>query len=269
MNRYIIEKRDQEVVEEFRAVVATKEKEQRRKKKARIRLLGGLLVLACAGLIIFYNNLSQPPVNKTVMSQSRTIILKRSADKNAILPAETNTQRSALEENQSAAITEDNSPLSPEPDKLSAELSLPEKVVPPESVPLRRPRVKTSGKKGLSEIPMQPALETDIRIADIAACQGVKNKKAVSRQNVFSLQEGAKPYVWMDVRSKKTPYPLRHVYYLNGRRYCVVPLEINYPRMRTWSNVTLRHRNEAGQWRVDVITGKGEILSQVQFTVVP
>ncbi len=262
MNRYIIEKRDQEVVEKFRAVVASKE---RRKKTARIRLFNAVLVLVCAGVIIFYKNFVQAPVPEAVMSQSKTIILNRSTDKNAILPAETGIQHPARE----AAITEEITPLSPEPDKSSAELSLPEKMVPHESVPVRRPRVKTSGKKGLSEIPMQSALKIDIRIAEIATCQGVKNKRAVFLQNVFSLQEGAKPYVWMDVRSRQTPYQLRHVYYLNGRRYCVVPLEINYPRMRTWSNVTLRNRNETGQWRVDVVTRKGEVLSQVQFTVVP
>jgi hypothetical protein len=136
-------------------------------------------------------------------------------------------------------------------------------------VPVLKPRVETSGKIGISEIPGQILAKTDIRISEIITCQGVQNKKAVSPQKEFSLQKGATPHVWMNVRSKKTPYKLQHIYYLNDHRYCVVPLAINYPRMRTWSNVTLRHPYETGNWRVDVVTEKGEILSQAEFIVTP
>ena len=73
----------------------------------------------------------------------------------------------------------------------------------------------------------------------------------------------------MDVRSEKPPFQLRHVYYLNDRRYCVVPLDIRYPRMRTWSTVSLEYPTQAGKWRVDVETREGEVLSQVEFSVVP
>ena len=264
MNRYTIEKRDKEVVEKFRAVVESK---AQRKKAARIRLFSMLLVPVCVGLIIFYKNFVQSPVPETVMNQSNTIALNH--DKNSIPRAEIDIQHLALEISPPAVITEEVTLLSPEPAKLSAESSLPEKKMAPEPVPVLKPRVKTSGKIGFSEISTQPVRETDIRIAKILTCQGIKNKRAVSPQNVFSLQTGAKPYVWMDVRSKKTPYKLRHVYYLNGRRYCAVPLAIHYPRMRTWSNVTLRNQYEAGNWRVDVVTKKGKIVSQVEFTVVP
>ena len=151
----------------------------------------------------------------------------------------------------------------------SAKLLIPEKNTIDVPVPVLKPHVKTSGKIGISEIPKQISAKTDIRIAEIITCLGVKNKNSLSPQKEFSLQKGATPYVWMDVRSKKTPYKLRHIYYLNGRRYCSVPLAIHYPRMRTWSNVTLRHQYETGNWRVDVVTKKGEVLSQVEFTVVP
>jgi hypothetical protein len=266
MNRHIIEKRDQEVVEKFRTVVAAKE---RRKKKTRIRLVGGLLVLGCVGLIFLYKQFTPSPVPIPSIYKSNITILSQKVDEPVPPDSKTDTPPLVPDEIQIAAVEKEMYPQSLAPDKLSAASSLPEKMVSSESVPVRTPQVKTSGKKGLSEIPMQLSLETDIRIAEIITCHGVENRSAVSRQNVFSLKEGAKPYVWMDVRSKKLPYQLRHVYYLNGRRYCVVPLEIRYPRMRTWSNVTLRNRNETGQWRVDVITRKGEILSQAQFTVVP
>lgn len=266
MNKDIIEKRDQEVVEKFRAVVATKE---RRKKKAQIRLVGGLLVFGCVGLIFLYKQFISSPVLISPIYKSNITVLNRAGDEPVSPDTKMDIPPLVPDKIQIAAVEKEMYPQSSEPDELSAESSLPEKMGSPESVPVLTPYVKTSGKKGLSETPMQPALETGIRIAKIVTCQGVKNRRAVTRQNVFSLKEGAKPYVWMDVRSTKIPYQLRHVYYLNGRKYCAVPLEINYPRMRTWSNVTLRNRNEAGQWRVDVISRKGEILAQAQFTVVP
>jgi hypothetical protein len=39
--------------------------------------------------------------------------------------------------------------------------------------------------------------------------------------------------------------------------------------MRTWSNVTLAHPYQTGQWRVEGIDADGEKLSQIEFTVTP
>jgi len=266
MNRYTIEKRDKELVEKFRAVVASKE---RRKRMARIRLAGVLLLIACAGLMFFSKKFSQSPVPEKEMSQSNRIALNRLVD-------EINSQQQAEDIRVVAAepieLSEDNQGLNPQPPFLggqSAEPVLSEINMANDPVPVLKPRVKTSGKIGISEVSKQISAKADIQIAEIVTCQSVKNRQAVFPNNQFSLQKGANPYVWMDVRSKKTPYKLRHIYYLNSRRYCTVPLAIHYPRMRTWSNVTLRHPYEAGQWRVDVVTGKGEILSRIEFTVVP
>jgi hypothetical protein len=266
MNRYTIEKRDKELVEKFRAVVASKE---RRKRMARIRLIGVLLVIVCAGLFFFSKNSSQPPTPEEVMTKSNRIALNRVADSRIPLQKSEEIQVLAAKKIELSANNQDLNFQPSDAGKLSPALVIPEKNLADVLVPVLKPRVKTSGKIGISEIPEQISAKTDIRIAEIVTCQGVKNKNAVSPKNQFSLQNNATPYVWMDVRSKKTPYKLRHVYYLNGRRYCTVPLAIHYPRMRTWSNVTLRHQYEAGQWRVDVVTGKGEILSQAEFTITP
>jgi DUF2914 family protein len=275
MNRYTIEKRDQEVVEKFRAVIGSND---RRKRNARVRLFGLLLVIICTGLIVSFKNSSPPLLPERAMNRSNAIALNRTSD-NSLSPAKIEeTQSEETETTEIAAVAQDTNPLQPlksqssepqSPEPQSPEPVIVEKKVTMEPVPVLKPSVKNSGKIGLSAIDSQVSGKTDIRIAEIVICQGVKNKKAVSPQNVFSLQQGAKPYVWMDVRSKQTPYKLRHVYYLNESRYCEVPLAIHYPRMRTWSNVSLRHPFEAGQWRVDVVTKKGEVLSQVEFTVVP
>jgi hypothetical protein len=266
MNRYTIEKRDRELVEKFRTVVASKE---RRKKMARIRLFVVVLVIAGAGLMFFSKNPSLPPITEKVMNKSNRIVLNRPEDASIPLQKIEETIGPAAETNGTSANNLDLNPQSSVSEMQSAELVIPQKNMTDVPVPVLMPRVKTSGKIGISEIPKQISTTTDIRIAEIITCRGVKNKNALSPQKEFSLQNGATPYVWMDVRSQKTPYKLRHIYYLNGRRYCAVPLAIKYPRMRTWSNVTLRHPYEAGQWRVDVVTEKGEILSQAEFMVLP
>ncbi len=266
------------MVEKFRGIVETKEQ---RKKKGRIRLAGMLLIFACAGLFIFYKNDAPSPVTETVMHKSNTVALQRVTEE--ILPVEKEIVLSGPSADQSfgqsqpmtmAAAAPDLHPQEPDlktavPAEPSPENPAPAvKQTGPESVPVLTPRVNASGKAGLPEIAKTISADTNTRIADLATCQGVKNKQPVVRQNIFSLRNGVTPYVWMDVRSETTPYKLRHVYYLNGRRYCEVPLAIHYPRMRTWSNVSLRHPYETGQWRVDVVTGSGKTLSRIEFTVV-
>jgi hypothetical protein len=107
------------------------------------------------------------------------------------------------------------------------------------------------------------------RITGIAACRAVDQRQCVSPTTAFSLQETPTPVVWMNVLSDRQPFTLTHAYYLNGRKYCEVPLQIRYPRMRTWSNVTLAHSYQTGHWRVEVIDADGERLSQIEFTVTP
>jgi hypothetical protein len=115
--------------------------------------------------------------------------------------------------------------------------------------------------------PPRPAAA--IQIEEIVSCSSVSKRRYVAPRTVFSLKKSPKPFVWMNVLSEKQPFTLTHVYYLNGRKYCAVPLEIRHPRMRTWSNVTLRSRKHSGKWRVAVMTGDGRKLEEVEFTVVP
>jgi hypothetical protein len=108
-----------------------------------------------------------------------------------------------------------------------------------------------------------------VRIAKIVACSGVSERQYVSPKDTFSLSEDIKPVVWMNVLSEKQPFVLKHVYYVNDRKYVEVPLNIRYPRNRTWSHITLSHQGQIGDWRVDVVNESGEKLDQVQFSVVP
>lgn len=112
-------------------------------------------------------------------------------------------------------------------------------------------------------------LPRHIKISKIVSCSGVSDRQCVSPRTTFSLSDVPTPFVWMNVLSDTQPFTLTHVYYLNGHPYCEVPLDIRYPRMRTWSRITLDSMDQMGNWRVEVVADDGEILDRIEFTVGP
>ena len=305
MDRYSIEKRDRELVERFRAKVELKEQQKRRN---RMRLAAAILVMVCVGMVFYYKSLPGPDLSPAPngqtggqmagqMHRSTAVAVSRGPSKAPPTPEAASPDRAipsepfAVSEFSEEAVQETvmapaeiDAPV--EAPAASARKKVPEEsdaadqpmpseksvvadIAPPAELPLLEPRASLSDKDGLSQKTAPVAPEGSIRIAGITVSQNVRNKQPVSRKTEFSIKQGAKPYVWMDVRSEKPPFELRHVYYLNDRRYCVVPLDIRYPRMRTWSTVSLEYPTQIGQWRVDVETRDGEILSRVEFSVVP
>lgn len=121
-----------------------------------------------------------------------------------------------------------------------------------------------------STVTVAPSTESsDFQITRLAVCGSVRQKQVVGETSAFSLSRDGKAYVWMRVVSKTQPFTLTHAYFLNGEHYCDVPLAIRYPRMRTWSKVTLNRDKHIGKWHVDVVDGEGTILGQADFTVAP
>ena len=109
----------------------------------------------------------------------------------------------------------------------------------------------------------------NIQISKIVTCQSIDDRRHMSLQTEFSVKKDRKVCVWTDVQSKQVPCAIKHVYFINGRRYRSIPLSIKHPQMRTWSYVSLNSHDDEGKWRVDVITDKEEILSRIEFSVVP
>ena len=115
----------------------------------------------------------------------------------------------------------------------------------------------------------KPVSSPGVEISHLVVCGGVKDKQFISPKSVFSVSADPYAVVWMRVLSADPPFTLTHVYWLNGKRYVDVPLEIRYPHMRTWSRVTLDRQRQIGQWRVDVVNETGQMLDQIEFTVGP
>ncbi len=110
---------------------------------------------------------------------------------------------------------------------------------------------------------VQPLLQ----IAKGSVCSSIKNRIPKDIRNIFYLKEDKYVFVWTEIWAKSLPTSINHTYYLNGKKYCAVSLKIKYPRMRTWSKITLNTKAKAGLWKVNVTTEDGKILKQMAFKV--
>jgi hypothetical protein len=104
------------------------------------------------------------------------------------------------------------------------------------------------------------------KLASVVVCQGVRNREPLGAKDRFDLADQPRAYVWMEVYARDLPVVIKHIYYHNGRKYCEVPLEIRYPRMRTWSYVTIDKPDLAGTWSVEIALD-GRVLKKASFRV--
>jgi hypothetical protein len=112
----------------------------------------------------------------------------------------------------------------------------------------------------------QRAEQIDIELVSAVACQGVQNHQHIDNRNVFYTSDTHRAYVWMEIRSKEQPFVIKHIYYLNDQKYCEVPLDIKYSRMRTWSYITLDKEDHTGSWKVEIVCNN-RVLKTVRFIV--
>lgn len=121
----------------------------------------------------------------------------------------------------------------------------------------------------IHDTPQVEAPAPPLAITQLVTCSNVTNRQHDRVKSVFSLKDKIKPVVWMTVITETPPRTLTHVYYINGEKYCEVPLTIRFPRTRTWSHVTIDKNKHLGPWLVDVVDENGAVLDQVKFEVVP
>jgi hypothetical protein len=107
----------------------------------------------------------------------------------------------------------------------------------------------------------------DIYIAKTVVCREVNERNPIGEQYIFSLKENRYSVVWTEVKSKTIPLEIKHIYYLNDKKYCEVPLLVNYPRTRTWSRIMLKNHYQIGSWKVDIVSKDGKTLKQIEFEV--
>jgi hypothetical protein len=111
-----------------------------------------------------------------------------------------------------------------------------------------------------------PVDTTQVELVSAHLCEGVHERKPLAKREVFHPSIDKRAYLWMEVNSKEQPFVMQHIYYRNDRKYCEVSLEIRFPRMRTWSYVTLVDADQVGRWRVEIACNE-RVLKTLSFRV--
>src|SRR2546422_11354009 len=100
------------------------------------------------------------------------------------------------------------------------------------------------------------------QVEKIALGTGVEARELVGEATEFDASVG-RIYCWTKINSQNVPATITHVWYADEEQVAEVPLNINYPSMRTWSSKAI----SAGKWRVEVVSETGEVLASTDFTV--
>lgn len=253
MKREEIENRDKELIKKFRTIIHNKKEIEGKKtpKSFPFGLIFLLTILIISSLLF----LKEQPLSlfsKEPKTSSRGELVP--------VPAKQPVSRVHTEKIKAASDTQ----IMPPPTQ---------KVVDRETVPkssesvLSNPVFEQNTPEKFSKQKVQGDMPSGIRIEEMISCSNINNKQYSKPKIKFSLTQDATPKIWMKVISENPPFTLTHVYYCNGRKYCEVPLAIQYHRMRTWSTVTLRSPKHIGKWRVEVIDDNGAKLDEIEFTV--
>ena len=240
MNREKIEEKDLRLTKKIRDIIDGKKKNSREKKPVWQPYYFWVPVL-CTGLIMAGLMIFREPWT-TIVSNTSAPASKDSSETTNLLASKEVLQ----------------------PEKEMVFLKTTPK--PPEAL-LNTDRPAKAITTAQSKRTEQIRIPSDIHISKIVTCSSVSKRQYVSAKTRFSLKEGTTPVVWMTVLADSPPFTLNHVYYVNGHRYCKIPLKIRHPRMRTWSNITLTSRKHLGKWRVEVMTENGVKLDQIEFFV--
>lgn len=252
MKRQEIENKDQELIKKFRTIIQNKEKPPAPKKFPL-----GYILLSAALIISILLLLKQQPA--VLFSKPP----KTSPPKQAVLvPAEQPAlNKGIVQVEPPLDVPKVPPPTKPEKEEKQVILKSPgsdlNTQVLEKKPPVQAPIQSLGGKT-----------RSGVQIDEIISCTRVNNRQCSSPKLKFSLSQGDTPKTWMKVISKQPPFTLTHVYYVNGQKYCEVPLAISYRHMRTWSSVTLRSFDHIGRWRVEVIDDSGAKLDQIEFEVV-
>jgi hypothetical protein len=114
----------------------------------------------------------------------------------------------------------------------------------------------------------EPAAEKAMPVASFTvegmACgTGVMDRELEGEATTFP-SDIEKVFCWCTVVGCEEPTTVEHVWYHNGEEIARVPLEINYPRARTWSSKNMIPE-WAGDWKVDLVDDAGKVVASTSF----
>jgi hypothetical protein len=264
MNKSSIEERDERLIKKFRNIIEEKEqlraqfKQQVPHRRSWSLLAPAGFILAAGIIFMVYHTIPERALTDPSSTPEK---VETASPKNSMPMAQ-------------HPLPDVENPDLPNEKPVQVILSetvpvLPAEEEPPHSEVVQTEILQTWEKAAPVETLPEIVSTTDVTIEELVICRSIKNRQYISPENRFSMENGAKPvvWIWMNVLTDKPPQDLSHIYYLNGERFCRVILPVLYPRTRTWSKVRLNKPAHAGSWRVDVVNNSGQVIARTDFTV--
>jgi hypothetical protein len=104
-----------------------------------------------------------------------------------------------------------------------------------------------------------------IVVEDIQICTSVENRQPVGVNTSFSKDIG-QLYCFTRLSSSQDTTSIFHVWYYNDKEMFRIELDVNAKTWRTWSSKRIID-TWTGEWRVDVLSSDGNVLTSKQFTI--
>jgi type II secretory pathway predicted ATPase ExeA len=98
-------------------------------------------------------------------------------------------------------------------------------------------------------------------------CRNVVDREPVDVGNTFEASVG-KLYCFTETMSAYNPTEISHVWYLGDTKRAMVNLPVDSFSWRTYSSKIIQ-AHEIGDWHVDVLSPKNEVLQTLQFKITP
>jgi hypothetical protein len=104
-----------------------------------------------------------------------------------------------------------------------------------------------------------------ITIEDIQICTSIENRQPVGADTSFAKDIG-QLYCFTKLSSDQDTTSIFHVWYYNDKEMFRIELDVKAKTWRTWSSKMIIDI-WIGEWRVDVLSSDGNILTTKQFTI--
>ena len=108
---------------------------------------------------------------------------------------------------------------------------------------------------------------TSLEVAVGTICTDIVDREPVEVGNSFQASLG-KVYCFTAIIGAQSPTEITHVWYFGEIERARVNLAIKAYSWRTYSSKIIQ-RHEIGDWHVDVLGPKGELLKTLPFKIIP
>ena len=104
-----------------------------------------------------------------------------------------------------------------------------------------------------------------IAVKEAYVCRGVINRKTLGIGDTFTASV-EKLYCFTRIISVQHPIEITHVWYFGNVKRAEVKLMVRSSNWRKYSSKIIQ-QNEVGDWHIDVLGPKGNVLKTLQFKI--